>query len=64
MLLYELKYEALIYQHSLNSSQLKRVFGVKDAGFYLTPTVFYDSHINTSIDRALKVPTRFYKAQH
>jgi hypothetical protein len=45
----------LIHQYSLNGSPLKRVFDVKDLGFYFTPTLSFDDHINTTIGRSLKV---------
>jgi len=45
----------LIHPYSLNGSPLERVFGVKDLGFYLTPTLSFDNHINKTIDRSLKV---------
>lgn len=44
-----------IHQYSLNGSPLKRVYDVKDLGFYLTPTLSFDNHINIIIGRALKV---------
>jgi len=48
-------HETLIHPYSVNSSCLKRVSCVKDLGFYLTPTLSFDHHINITIGKALKV---------
>jgi len=45
----------LIHPYTLNGFPLKRVFEVKDLGFYLTPTLSFENHINITIGRALKV---------
>lgn len=45
----------LINTYSLNGSLLRHVSCIKDLKFYLTPTLFFDHHINTTIGRALKI---------
>lgn len=45
----------LHHTYFLNGSLLNRIFLVKDLGIYLTPTLYFDHHINTIIGRALKI---------
>lgn len=44
-----------VHPYSLNGSILERVSCVKDLGFFLTPTLSFEHHINITVGRALKV---------
>jgi hypothetical protein len=44
-----------IHLYSLNGSTLKRVSIIKDLGFYITPTLSSEHHINITEARSLKV---------
>ncbi|KAF0715593.1 Uncharacterized protein FWK35_00034356, partial [Aphis craccivora] len=46
---------SLMHPYFLNGFPLKRVFEVKDLGFYLTPTLSFENHMIITIGRALKV---------
>jgi len=47
------KHVPLIHPYSLNG--FPRVFEVENQGFYLTPTLSFENHTNTTIGRAVKV---------
>lgn len=49
------KRQQIFHSYHLNDIQLERVYAVKDLGFYLTPSLSFENHINITIGKALKV---------
>ncbi|CAI6376041.1 unnamed protein product [Macrosiphum euphorbiae] len=54
-ILFHRKRTCIIHPYSLNGSTLKRVSTVKDLGFYLTPYLSFEHHIDVTVGRALKI---------
>jgi hypothetical protein len=45
----------IIFPYSLNGSPLEHASSVKDLGIYLTPSLYFEQHINITVGRTLKV---------